>query len=240
MAAAAIVKRSFIMRRIGHHVQPWAKHGTPRTGNRKCLSGRTIRHAAHGLSGVHPRPAATVPPDGVRRWIAGAPVAGGSCPWAVGWVDSDAAAPRPFRELFKRHRQAYYDHLQAVRDAGDWEGWIAFFLRGVVEVSEQATETARKILGLREEHRLIITERLGRAAGNGHRVLEHLYVHPIVSVNDVQNLIGTTYPAANSLVAKFAESGILQEITGHARHRRFMYQRYINLFHDDPAERGDD
>ena len=127
-----------------------------------------------------------------------------------------------------------------MRDAGDWEGWIAFFLRGVVEVSEQATETARKILGLREEHRLIITERLGRAAGNGHRVLEHLYVHPIVSVNDVQNLIGTTYPAANSLVAKFAESGILHEITGHARHRRFMYQGYINLFHDDPAERGDD
>ena len=32
---------------------------------------------------------------------------------------------------FKRHRQAYYDHLQAVRDRGDWEEWLAFFLRGV-------------------------------------------------------------------------------------------------------------
>jgi len=40
---------------------------------------------------------------------------------------------------FKRHRAAYYDHLQAVRDRGDWEGWLAFFLRGVVEVSGEAT-----------------------------------------------------------------------------------------------------
>jgi Fic family protein len=76
---------------------------------------------------------------------------------------------------FKRHRQEYYDRLQQVRDAGAWEAWIEFFLRGIVEVSEQATETARRILELREEHRLTITDKLGRAAGNGHRVLEHLY-----------------------------------------------------------------
>ena len=140
---------------------------------------------------------------------------------------------------FKRHRQAYYDHLQAVRDSGVWEAWIEFFLRGVVDVSEQATDTARRILRLREDHRLTITETLGRAAGNGHRVLEHLYVHPIVSVNDVQELIGTTYPAANDLVAKFVDSGILHEITGQARNRRFSYASYIGLFQEQPNEVGE-
>lgn len=139
---------------------------------------------------------------------------------------------------FKRHRQAYYEHLQAVRDKGAWEAWIEFFLRGVVDVSNQATDTARRILRLREDHRLTITEKLGRAAGNGHRVLEHLYEHPIVSVNDVQELTGTTYPAANELVAKFVESNILQEVTGQARNRRFSYQSYIRLFHEQPAEVG--
>ena len=33
---------------------------------------------------------------------------------------------------FKRHRQAYYDHLQSVRDSGTWEQWITFFLQGVI------------------------------------------------------------------------------------------------------------
>ena len=138
--------------------------------------------------------------------------------------------------FFKRHRQQYYEHLQAVRDNGAWEEWLQFFLRGVIEVSGKATETARRILSLREQHRLAITEKLGRAAANGYRVLEHLYQHPIVSVNEVQALIGTTYPAANDLVARLVECGILTEITGQQRNRRYMYQSYIDLFHDPSAE----
>jgi len=134
--------------------------------------------------------------------------------------------------FFKQHRQQYYEQLQSIRDAGTWEHWLHFFLRGIVEVSGQATDTARRILALREEHRSAITENLRRAAGNGYRVLEHLYEHPIVSVNDVQGLLGITYQAANDLVARLADCGILRESTGQARNRRFMYQSYIKLFHE--------
>ena len=98
--------------------------------------------------------------------------------------------------FFKQHRQQYYEELQSVRDAGTWERWLTFFLRGIVEVSGQATDTARRILALREEHRRMINENFGRAAGNGHRTLEYLYEHPIVSVGDVQGLTGTTYPGS--------------------------------------------
>ena len=132
----------------------------------------------------------------------------------------------------RRHHQTYYDRLQAVRDRGDWEGWLLFFLRGIAEVSSEAAATARRILVLREDHRRVITENLGRAAGNGHRVLDDLYERPIVSVTDVQRLTGTTYPAANQLVARLAESGILHEVTGRSRNRRFAYQSYIDLFQD--------
>lgn len=137
---------------------------------------------------------------------------------------------------FRQHRQTYYEQLQSVRDRGTWEDWLAFFLRGVIDVSKQATQTARRILMLRETHRATITDTFGRAAGNGHRVLEHLYEHPIVSVNEVQTLIGTTYAAANDLVAKFVASGILNEITGQARNRKFMHQSYINLFREETGE----
>jgi Fic family protein len=130
----------------------------------------------------------------------------------------------------KGHRQEYYDRLQSVRDAGDWEGWLEFFLRGVTEVSAQAADTARRILQLREEHRSLIAHGLGRAAGNGHRVLQHLYEHPIVSAKQVQDLLGTTFAAANQIVHRLVAIGILKEITGHARHRRFRYEEYVRLF----------
>lgn len=131
---------------------------------------------------------------------------------------------------FKSNRQEYYDRLQAVRDGGDWEGWLKFFLRGVALVSVEAADTARKILVLREEHRQQITARLGRVAGNGHRVLERLYEQPIVSVEQVQAITKTSFPAANNVVHRMVEAGILHEITGGARNRRFLYRPYLNLF----------
>ena len=107
-----------------------------------------------------------------------------------------------------------------MRDDGAWEAWLAFFLQGVLEVSEQAARTAHAILVLRERHRGAITDGLGRAAANGHRVLEHLYRKPIVSVREVKDTIGTTYAAANSLVARLVEHGILEEPTGQAAEPR--------------------
>ena len=130
----------------------------------------------------------------------------------------------------KRHRQAYYDRLQAVRDQGDWEGWLAFFLRGIAEVSAEAAETARKILELREAHRSSITDHLGRAVGNGHRVLERFYERPIMSVDDVRKVLGTTFAGANQIVQRLVELKILAEMTGQARNRRFRYDAYIRLF----------
>ena len=133
---------------------------------------------------------------------------------------------------FKQHRQTYYEHLQAVRDQGAWETWLAFFLRGVIEVAGAAAETARRILQLREQHRAAITAQLSRAAGNGHKVLESLFDRPIVAVNDVQKMTGTTYAAANSLVSRLVQLDVLSEMTGYARNRRFRYAPYIALFND--------
>lgn len=141
--------------------------------------------------------------------------------------------------FFKQYRTEYYERLQAVRDRGDWEGWLAFFLRGVVAVSREATETARRILALREQHRATVTTGLGRAAANGHRVLEHLYQRPIVSVADVQALTGTTYTAANNIVSRLTQLGVLQEATGYRRNRLFRYQAYIAIFGDEAPEEAE-
>ena len=142
---------------------------------------------------------------------------------------------------FRQHRTAYYEHLQAVRDRGDWEPWLLFFLRGVIEVAGEAAETARRIQMLREQHRTAITDTLGRAAANGHRVLESLFDRPIVSVANVKGMTGTSYVAANNLVARLVEVGILMEMTGYARNRRFRYDAYVRLFTDDiPDQTGDE
>jgi Fic family protein len=131
---------------------------------------------------------------------------------------------------FKRHRQEYYDRLQAVRDQGAWEDWIKFFLRGVAEVSLEATGSARAIVELRERHRTIITDHFGRAAGNGLRVLESLFARPYTNIGNVSKKLDVTFPPASDLVRNMVEHGILVEVTGRDRNRIFQYRPYVELF----------
>lgn len=139
---------------------------------------------------------------------------------------------------FKRHRAEYYDRLQAVRDEGDWEGWLAFFLGGVAEVAAQATRTAADILRMSEAYRTHITEKLGRAAGNGHRIMEELFDHPIVAVGTVREWLGITQAGVNQLVKRLMDAGVLREITGYARNRRFRFDPYLRLFEESEEGRA--
>jgi Fic family protein len=134
---------------------------------------------------------------------------------------------------FKKHRQEYYEALQNVRHSGEWEAWLEFFLAGVVEVAEEAAQTIRAIVKMREEHRQMLIEGLKRSAAAGLGVLESLYRAPIISVKDVSTSTGTTYAAANTIVSRLVELGILREITGNSRNRRFQYWPYVQLFTRD-------
>jgi Fic family protein len=132
----------------------------------------------------------------------------------------------------KRHRAEYYDRLTAVREDGDWEGWLRFFLRAVAETASEATRTARAVLALADRQRESIS---GRGIGmNGLRLLETLYRRPVVHVNAVSQELGVHYITANKLVEKFQEMGLLFEITGRKRDRVFAFEPYLDLFREEP------
>jgi Fic family protein len=127
----------------------------------------------------------------------------------------------------KAHRIEYYDRLMAIRMDGDWEGWLKFFLRGIFEVSQSATATARSILDLREEHRDIIGQ---KSSNYGLRLLDFLFQQPIVTVKLVADYLQCAYVTANKTVEQFVELGLLREITGWQRNRLYRYEPYLVLF----------
>lgn len=132
---------------------------------------------------------------------------------------------------FKQYKAEYYKRLQNIRDVGDWEGWLKFFLRGVYEVSLEASKTSRSIVDLRESHRSMIMEGLpSSSAGNAIKLLEYLYSTPSVTVNEAKNILGVSYANANKSVANLESLGILVEKTGKQRNREYMYQSYLSLF----------
>jgi Fic family protein len=130
--------------------------------------------------------------------------------------------------FFKRHRARYYELLQSVRDDGDWESWIRFFLEGVETTATEAVEAAQKIRALFGKDRARIGK-LGRAANTALRVQELLQRQPIVSGADASKALGLSAPAIRSALASLEEMGLVREITGKQRDRMFAYDAYLAI-----------
>lgn len=129
----------------------------------------------------------------------------------------------------KARKAEYYDRLMAIRNGGDWEGWIKFFLRGVCEVSISATNVARQIMEMREQHRQLISVEVSSSA-NAHKLLDHMFERPTFSINQAKEVMGCAFATASSVVEKLEELKLLHEITGQERNRLYQYQPYVSVF----------
>ena len=130
--------------------------------------------------------------------------------------------------FFKKNRQEYYDRLGMVRNKGDYEQWLIFFLKGVIETADSAIETSKKILELQTNHRqLLWQKKISSPLAVG--ILERLYYKPYVSVNDIAQDFNISFQGASILVSQLEMAGILKEITGRKRDRRYVYAEYIQI-----------
>jgi Fic family protein len=129
---------------------------------------------------------------------------------------------------FKQNRQRYYELLQAARLEGDWEAWLEYFLQGVVDTSEGATETARRILDRFAQDRARIAT-LGRAAGSALRLHELLRRKPILSIQAAVKELSLSAPTVGAAFSHLAGLGIVREVTGKRRDRLFAYTDYVAI-----------
>jgi hypothetical protein len=58
-------------------------------------------------------------------------------------------------------------------------------------------------------------------------------------VNFVSDHIAVTFATANKLISRFEDLGLVTEITGRRRSRRFSYKPYLRLFHTGVADPGE-
>lgn len=124
---------------------------------------------------------------------------------------------------FKRYREEYYRLLQHVRETGDWEAWLRFFLEGVVQTSETAVSTARRLLMLFQRHRTLL-------AGESASVLrlhQLLQQHPVMSAPAASRALKISHPTATRSLRTLEEHGLLKEITGTDYRRLYAYSEYL-------------
>ena len=131
----------------------------------------------------------------------------------------------------KQHRDDYYALLDGVRQNGDWEAWIEFFLKGIKQTADSAVSTAQRLVALFRDDQERIQE-TGRTAGSALRVQQVLKERPITSITQVCDLSGLSFPAASSAMERLVDLGITREITGGLRNRLYVYDSYLAILNE--------
>jgi Fic family protein len=118
--------------------------------------------------------------------------------------------------------------LNGLRDNGDWEEWLQFFLDGVTQTAEAAAATARRLLALFDEDTSQIQQQ-GRTASSAFRVHRALQERPIISLQAAGNRAGLASTATTTGMRVLENLGIVRELTGRRRSRVYTYDRYLAI-----------
>lgn len=148
------------------------------------------------------------------------------------WLVSQNILKNPLLYLsyyFKANRSQYYDYLTLVRTEGDFEGWIEFFLKGVIETSQESIASIQAINRIKDQD----TQKLMASQLSNHtqalQVLEYLFKQPFVTSNELIDLLHISKPTAGKILDEFVRLGILVSDSSKIRYRQYRYERYVEI-----------
>ena len=130
--------------------------------------------------------------------------------------------------FLKKNRVEYYDRMTEVRTKGNYEQWVTFFLRALLESAEDATATIDKLIALHGKNAAVISD-MGRAAKNAMLVFEYLEANPIIEIRKTAEALSITFNTASSAIKRLADAGILVQTTNASRNRTFAYEDYLSI-----------
>ena len=134
----------------------------------------------------------------------------------------------------KEHRIEYYDRMSAIRETGDYEQWIKFFLEGIYASGKSAIETANELIALRDKNiRKLRNEKYTkRTLETMMKVFHYLEAHPIIDIGKTAEDLSIAYNTVSSAVNRFEKLGILHLVKKQGRNKVYSYKEYIDILRD--------
>lgn len=136
-------------------------------------------------------------------------------------------------EYLENHRDEYYRRLKAISNDGDWNGWIAFFLRATAHQAVQNGQRVGAIKALYDQMKLAIQETT-HSQYSVH-LLDALFSKPIFRTSDLSQQLAADYgiheKTTPGLLRQLKEAGILRELQSGSGRRAatLCFPRLINL-----------
>ena len=124
---------------------------------------------------------------------------------------------------FEETREAYYAHLLAVTEAGAWEDWLVYFLRGVRMQADDALARIGRLDTLLDSWRDDLADAFSPRL---EEVLGLFVESPFWTVGEIGRTLGIAYTTARRAVDRLEEAGIVSQ-AGPSRRNRIYGARAV-------------
>lgn len=119
----------------------------------------------------------------------------------------------------EQHRREYYDRLQGVRERGEVQQWLQFFLTAVRSAADDAVLRAEQLVDVRERY-------LAGAASSRshlHALVDLIFTNPFITVARLQDRTGLTAQGARNVLKEAARRDWLTEVGSFGRGGRMLW-----------------
>jgi len=138
---------------------------------------------------------------------------------------------------FKKHQKLYYQKLNAYHEEdSDVDGWLKFFLEGIIEMADSSIETCGKITDLRDRDFEKVQELGAQTASTTLGVVRHLFGQPVVGVAEVVKWSGYSRQGAYNMIKRLIDLKILEPFGDSKYGQKYIYGDYYALFDEDFAK----
>lgn len=138
---------------------------------------------------------------------------------------------------FKKYHAEYYQRLDGVRSQGDFEGWVAYYLRGIRDSAIDAHLRAKEIEALEQQlHNLIQTNpKFARMRETATLILDLFFSQPIIGVPEISEKTEKAYNTVHNIIKQFIGVGLVSESSGYKRNKLYRFEPYLALLEKEYA-----
>ncbi len=151
------------------------------------------------------------------------------------WLKENGILDEPLLYLslyFKKNRFEYYGLLMDVRFKGEYERWIKFFLRGVIEMSKNSVETIDKIMVLMNEVNDVLKNLGLKNTSNISAAMNYIYKHPYFDSTDLRNYLSVSKPTVSVILKTLLDKDIIEMQEEKKRYVNYKFTKYISILEE--------
>lgn len=135
--------------------------------------------------------------------------------------------------FLKMNRVEYYDRMTEVRNKGNYEQWIKFFLSVIAQAADDAIETIDRITQLHNRSTEMFKELSAVAEPKVLKLFEYIEKNPIIDTQKTANVLGFSYNTTAKYIDYLCEKGILKQTAKAGKANVYSYEDYLNILRKD-------